>query len=304
MRTFLFLGLLVSTQTAQATHLRGGYIQAKPVLGSSLTYQVTVLLYLDEAQGKAAADQANEYVVCFGDGTTATTYRASRVYITDRTVSVNSYTLIHTYAGPGTYALTANLPNRSVTKNITDASNQLFTLATTISTNPVNQTPTPGFPESGFRIGVNQQATISLKATDAEGDSLVYGLAKALTSAGSESCSRRVVSSYQFPNDVTRRGTFKLNNRTGTLVWDSPTQAGYYSIALNIDEYRNGSLISQTAQEILFIADDTPGPSSPIPPYEPAFEGAILTAVTQYADSDVQIIAFPGPVDDRLQVVI
>ena len=303
MKTLLSIFLmLLSIQAVQATHLAGGYIQAKPVAGSGQTYEVTLVLYM---QTSPAADQADSYSICFGDGNTGIAYRQSRIISSNKTLTINTYRITHSYAGPGTYTLSVSLSNRTIVQNITNAGEQLFALATTVSTNIINQTPTPGFPLTGLYVGANQKATLPLKATDADGDSLVYDLTKPLT--GNDACSWRAVSSYLYPNDLTKRGTFRLNSRTGELVWDAPTQPGYYSIALTIGEYRNGNLISQTTQEILLIVDDKPGTPGTIPPYEPAIEGAfggIVTATTPYIDSDIVLTTFPNPVDDRLQVVI
>lgn len=308
MKTLLFLFLtLLSIQAVKATHLRGGHIQTKSVSGSALTHEVTLTLYMDEIRGNDPANQADSYVICFGDGTSATAYRTSRLLIVDKSLSINNYRINHTYAGPGTYTLTSSIANRTTVQNITNADGLLFTLSTTFSTNTtgLNQTPTPAFPPTGFTSSVNRRTLLLLKAVDSEGDSLTYSLARPLTSNSSESCSRQVIASYQFPNDLTRQGTFKLGNRNGDLVWDAPTQSGYYSIAINISEYRNGLLISQTTQEIVLLVTDSPGAPGPITPYEPAIEGsAIVTGITPYSDSDITLSVFPGPVDDRLQVVI
>ena len=305
MKTFMLLCLtFLSVHFAQATHLIGGYIQAKPVTGSAPTYDITVALYLDQGAGSQAASQATSMSVCFGDGTYGIATRQSQVYVLNKLVSLNLYRINHTYYGPGTYALTVAVSNRTIAQNITNASSQLFTLSTTITTNITNQTPTPGFPEAGFQVAINQKVSIPLKATDAEGDSLVYGLAKALTSPTSDPCTHQTIAAYQFPNDVTHQGTFKLNNRTGELVWDAPIEQGRYSIALTILEYRNGVLISQTIQEITLVAVDLSGTPSTTPPYEPAIEGTVVTGITDYVDSDITLTTFPNPVDDQLQVLI
>ncbi|MBD2701141.1 T9SS type A sorting domain-containing protein [Spirosoma sp. BT702] len=297
--------LLLSIQTVQATHLQGGHIQVKPVSGSALTYEIIVTISMDDIAGRLASDAATSISLCFGDGTVSEVIRQSRVSSADKLTSINIYRIIHTYPGPSNYNLTVALANRTVNNNITDANNQLFTLSTTFSTNVAtpNQTPTPNLPEA-FRIGVNQQAVLSLKATDPDGDSLVYGLAKVLTSTFKDACTYQLVPSYKFPNDVTRRGIFKLNNRSGELTWDAPTQQGNYSVAIVIFEYRNGVLISQTTQEISLIVEDKAGTPSTIPTYEPAMEGAIITAISEFSDADVTLTVFPNPVDDRLQVVI
>ena len=307
MKLILLLGLLLNVQFAQATHLTGGYIQAKAVSASSLTYEVTVVLYLNESVGAVAASNLDNITLCFGDGSTGTVYRSSRTYLPDKKFSIDIYRGIHTYPGPGVYNLLTVLSNRSVCRNITLADNLLFTLSTTfiINTSLLNQTPTPGFLQNGFLLGVNQKAIVALAATDSQGDSLVYSLAKPFTSLSNSTCSGQIVTSYQFPNDVTQKGTYKLNSRTGELIWDAPTTEGNYSVSLKISEYRNGILISETMQEILFTVVDLPGTPSTIPPYEPARIGTtIVTALSPTEDAQVQLTVFPNPVDDQLQVVI
>lgn len=300
----LLLLMLLSVHVTQATHLVGGYVQAKAVTSSSLTYEITVALYLDAILGTQATGQTTSVSVCFGDGTSGLASRQSQTVTLNKLVHLSIYRIIHTYPGSNAYALTVSIPNRTIANNITNASSQLFTLNTTITTNVTNQTPTPGYPEAGFHLGANQKATILLKATDIEGDSLVYSLTKPLTSTDKEPCISKPVPSYQFPNDIAHKGIFKLNSKTGELVWDSPAQSGNYSTALHISEYRKGVLISQTTQEITLVVDDLPGTPSIIPPYEPAMEGTIVTAIINYADADVALTTFPSPVDDHLQVII
>ncbi|GAB4020849.1 T9SS type A sorting domain-containing protein [Spirosoma koreense] len=298
--------LLAGIQSVEASHLLGGYIQVKPASGSLLTYDITIGLYLDNVYGTAAASQQNSVTVCFGDGVTGVANRQSQLLVLNKTTSLNMYKVTHTYTGAGTYAIRVGITNRTQVLNIDQASFQLFVLNTTISTNTTaaNQTPMPGVPESGFHIGINQRVTLSLKATDAEGDSLVYGLARPITAKATDVCERLALSSYQFPNDITHQGTFKLNNRPGELVWDAPVKPGLYSAALTIDEYRNGILISQTTQEIPLFVDDLPGTPTTMPAYEPAIEGAIVTGIIYSGDPDMSLTTFPNPVDDGLQVII
>ena len=300
--------MLLRIQVAQATHLLGGHIQAKPVTGSSLTYEITVVVYM---YAGSATDQTINLPVCFDDGSPvgAASFMSSQLLSGDKSVTIRQYRLFHTFLGPGTYTLTTSLSNRTPAENNTDRTTQgPLTLTTTFSTNAIgNRTPLLSIPETGFRVGINQRIVFPLKATDADGDSLVYGLANPLTSNLTDQCSRQRISSYQFPNDVRRQGIFKLNNRTGDLVWDMPTKLGYYSIAITVEEYRTGNLISRTLQEIPLIVDDLPGVVSSIPAYEPAIEGAVglvITATTPGVDTDINLTSFPNPVDDHLQVRI
>lgn len=304
MKTFMILFcLMLFGCRASATHLLGGYIQARPAAGSALTYQVAVFVYINGTT--IGAD--NSISLCFGDGSTATANLLNRQTLSvDKIISVNTYQLTHTYPGPGTYTISTALTNRNESLNIATKAQEPLTLLTTFSTNTTtaNRTPTLSVPQTGFQVGVNQRLIFPLKASDDDGDSLVYSLTRPLTSPVNTICVQRTLSSYQYPNDLTRQGTFKLNSRTGDLTWDAPTQLGYYSVAVAVGEYRNGLLTSQTNQEIPLIVVDRPGIPGIIPPYEPALEGGIVTALTDYGDEDVTLTVFPNPVDDRLQVVV
>ncbi len=308
MKIVTLLCLTLLSLQANASHLRGGFIQARSISTTASTYEITVTVYYDEVQGTAAANEASTLTVCFGDGSTQAVSRQARRLLSDRTTSVNVYRTTHTYAGPGIYTLTTAVPNRTLAQNIPNAGSQLFTVSTTLSTNSAtNQTPEPSIPASGFRVGINQRAVLSLAAPDTDGDSVVYTLARPQTTPNPSGCSQQPVDAYQFPNDLTRQGTFKLNARTGELVWDAPTQQGYYSVAITINEYRRGNLISQTTHELPLIVEDRPGTPGVVPPYEPARvdnAGSIVTALPNELDADMQLTVFPNPVDDRLQVVI
>lgn len=308
MKTFtaLFLCLILFGSQAYASHLRGGFIQTRAVSATALTYETTVTLYFEEPQGNTASTGDDQITLCLGDGRTQSVVRMARIWTTDRTTSINTYRLVHTYAGPGTYTLSTTLSNRTSARNITGSVDQgPMTLATTFSTtNGINQTPAFLFPENGFLVATNQRLIFPLKATNEDGDSLVYSLTRPLTSSTDNTCAGRVVTTHQYPNDLTRRGTFRLDNRTGNLTWDAPVEQGNYSVAVTVGEYRNGILIGQTLIEVSLVVVDRPGTPGVIPPYEPARESSLVTAISDYRDEDVTLTVFPNPVDDRLQVVV
>jgi hypothetical protein len=307
MKPFLWLGLLlVGLQTSYATHLRGGYIRTQTTSANALAQQVTLILFMDEVTGRPAADVSDVQEICFGDGTSAMVTRTGRQYLSNRTISINSYQITHTYAGPGTYTLSSSALRRTPIENIPSADQLLFSVSTIVSIgNLVNVTPSPEF--SRDTLTVNQRATIQLRASDADGDSLTYSLALPIAQPNQNTCSSVIptISSYKFPNDLTRQGTFKLNPVTGSLIWDAPTRQGAYSVALFVDEYRQGILISRTLGEIILLVVDRPGTPTPLPAYEPAVIGnSLVTALPEFHDEDVSLSVFPNPVDDRLQVVI
>ncbi|WP_080236549.1 T9SS type A sorting domain-containing protein [Spirosoma rigui] len=307
MKTCILFGLTwLSALAANATHLRGGYIQTRSVSTTTVTYEITVQLFLDEVYGTTAANSLNQLSLCFGDGSSQSIVRTARVWNADRTTSINTYQVTHTYAGPGTYTVSSSLANRSPVRNIGTTADQLpIVLYTTFSTGRLNRTPAFVYPNNGLQAALNQRLTLPLSTTDDEGDSLVYSLWRPITTVGADICTRQSVSDYQYPNDVARRGTYTLDKRRGILTWDAPVEQGNYSLALTVDEYRNGLFISQTVIELTLQVVDRPGTPGVIPPYQPALESnGLVTALPEYRDSNLTLTVFPNPVDDRLQVVV
>jgi len=300
-KLLLLLGLLLIAHLTHATHLRGGYIQVKSV--SALTYEINVYVFGDEVSGGAAISATNSVSVCFGDGGTQQVVRLARVFAQNRTTSVSHYRTVHTYAGPGTYTLTTAMLNRTGVLNIPNAFQLPLALTTTFVTGNV-QTPTLSIPENGFTAPLNQRYVLPFGSADFTGDSLSYSLAKPLVSQGSNNCTGTAALDYQYPNDLTRQGTYVLNNRTAILIWNAPTRQGYYSAAITVREYRDGVVISQTQFEFFITVIDTPGTPAVIPPYQPATEVGVVTAIPDYRDEAVALTIFPNPVEDRLQVVI
>ena len=264
-------GALLLPTVSQATHVRAGEITTKRISQTSLTYKITFTAYFDESpKGKAAADQAENYTFCFGDGTTADVKRISRVYINGRTSSVNSYTVNHTYPGPGTYTIGITVPNRNAdTKNLPPAasSDQIrFFVSTTIYINAAlltNSTPIMLNPplDSG-RVG--QKFCHNPAAFDADGDSLAFRLSVPKTSPTETSCQGRPITGYQDPTRFSTASegggtpTFSINPTTGELCWDAPGEVGQFNFAFIIEEWRNGVLIGEITRDMQIVVVDSP----------------------------------------------
>ena len=258
--------------------------------------------------------QATSLSICFGDGSSATATRTSQQvlplsYGISPGISVSTYPITHTYAGPGTYTLTTSLANRTTTVNMTNSATQQEPLALlttfTIPSMP-NQTPLLSIPATEFSVALNQPLVLPFHATDADGDSLTYSLAKPQTSPADNICSYRQVTNYRFPNDVTHQGTFKINNRTGDLTWNAPTQQGTYSVAIAVNEYRNGILISQTIQEIpLIVEDRTRNAYAQFRLMNQLYKAdGVVTATASYPDTDFRSPRSPTQPTINVQVVI
>ncbi|TAE30454.1 MAG: T9SS C-terminal target domain-containing protein [Cytophagales bacterium] len=302
MKSFYLLALLwLMAAPAWATHLLGGQIQARNISGN--TYEITVVIFGDETYGRTAIDQMSSLLVCLGDGQTLDVSRQSRIFTADRAVSLNTYRLTHIYNGPGIYRITTSMSNRtSMVVNLQQAIETPLTLSTMIQATGNLRNSTPVFtPTSSFTlISTNQRTVLDFRATDSDGDSLVYTLTRPLTTPASSPCTMPVaLNGYRYPNGVSQRGTYKLNGRTGELVWDAPTTSGQYSAAIRIQEYRNGIMISESIVETLLKVNDKAGTPSTIPPYEPAAESAIVLSNEPEADNGLSLTVLPNPVQTQ-----
>ena len=267
----LFLTIALWPRLSQATHVRAGEITTRRVSQTSLTYEVTFTAYFDEQGGKLASDQASEYTICFGDGTTAVVKRQEpRTYINGRTSSINIYRTTHTYSGPGTYTIGITVPNRNKnTVNLPPASSSdqiRFFVSTTILINGsllTNSTPVMLNPplDSG-RVG--QKFCHNPAAFDPDGDSLAYRLSVPATSLTDVGCTGRAIPSYQDPtrfstaSETGAAPSFSINALTGELCWDAPGQEGQYNFAFIIEEWRNGVLIGLITRDMQIIVTDSP----------------------------------------------
>ncbi len=304
MKTYTLLALLcLIAAPAWASHFLGGQIQAKNMSGN--TYQITVVLFMDE--GNAASDQTNSVPVCLGDGSTVSAVRAARRII-GQNISVNTYQFTHTYNGPGVFRITTSMANRTPMVNLSQANQSIFSLSTTIQNNGNLRNATSIFEPSPelWQVGVNQRATLSLRAVDADGDSLSYALIKPITNSLSTACTTPfAVEEYVFPNAVSSKGTYKLNAQTGELIWDAPTTTGQYAASILVREWRNGIQIGESYVETVIRVQDKAGSPSPIPPYEPAAETpSLVTGIETDTEPELTLTVSPNPVQSQLMARI
>lgn len=302
MKIFTLLALIcLMAAPAWSSHLLGGQIQTRKLSGN--TYEITVMLYMDEANGKMATDQTSSIPVCLGDGNIISAVRLSRRLITGQNISANAYRFTYAYNGPGVYRITTAITNRTQMTNLSQALENPFALSTTIQVNSNAQNTTPVYEPTLdlWQVAINQRTALNFRATDADGDSLTYALVRPLTNSLSAACTTppSIVGQYFFPNDVSKKGTYKLNARTGELVWDAPTTAGQYSAVVLIREWRNGIQIGESYVETVIRVQDKAGTPSPIPPYEPAAELSIVTGTDPEADNGLLLTVSPNPVQSQ-----
>ena len=260
----LFFGAVLWPTISEATHVRAGEITTRRLPGASLTYEITFTAYYDEVDGAAASGQGNDVTICFGDGNSRLVTRLPRVFINNRTSSINVYRTTYTYPGPSVYTVSVTVPNRNDrTLNLRQPSRDItFFVSTTIqiATNlGLNSTPVMLNPplDSGR---VSQRFCHNPAAFDADGDSLAYRLSIPKESLGGDAgCTGRNIQGYQDPtrfstsSETGGAATFTINPRTGELCWDAPGQEGQFNFAFIVEEWRDGVLIGEITRDMQII---------------------------------------------------
>ncbi len=233
-----WLLLLMSVcMAAQATHQRAGEISYTYVSG--LTYEFTITTY---TYSSSPADRP-QIEVFWGDGTSSVINRVQKQAITP-SIDINVYITQHTFTAAGIFYVSFEDPNRNAgIVNIPNSVEIPFYIETMIVINPFiggNSCPVLMNPpiDNGC-TGVTYFHNPG--AYDVDGDSLSYSLVDCRGYNG------EVIPGYALPF---ASNTIDIDPVTGDLVWDAPTVAGEYNVAILIQEWRNGILISSMVRDM------------------------------------------------------
>ncbi len=267
--TFIVLTLIsLIVPKVYASHLRAGEITAKRISMTSLTYEITVTTYHDEAGGRMASDSQNDVKLCIkpfgiGAGTVITVKRTNRTRVNNAT-SKNVFVTTYTFPSPGRFVISCGIRNRN--KDVTNINNSLetpFYLETIIDINAalgLNRTPVLlNAPLDSARTG--QKFCHNPAAFDADGDSLAYRMS--IPKQGEEGTCVGQNVAYKDPalgidanakNELQNApATLSINAKTGELCWDAPAVIGQYNIAFIIEEWRDGIKIGEIVRDMQII---------------------------------------------------
>ncbi|ACT91516.1 T9SS type A sorting domain-containing protein [Dyadobacter fermentans] len=295
---YCILLLILLSAYAHATHLRGGEILASHVSGQ--TYNIKVRLYLDMQNGEGAANALNAITACLGNGDTKDIPRTSLTSLSTG-VSVGEFETSYTYASSGIYQISVALDNRSGQMlNLPNAQMTSQFLWTVIDTQAPNSTPV--LPYLEMVAGAKQVFSVELKPSVADNDSITIRVAR-LSKPSPGTCGVRMLDhSYRFPNEVSSRGTFRIEQNK--LVWTAPEVLGNYLFAMVVVEWRNGAKISESYREGMVTVIDRPGETVEIPAYESSEFGGVVTSIPNVDSPEVSmaIEAYPVPTESFVTV--
>lgn len=314
-----FLFVLCSFYTF-ATHNRAGEILYKRIAPFTAnvggvtvqvyTYSFTIMKYTDH--GPNVADRCED-TIHFGDGTKGIAKRINggtscgcgggafcgQILIADPTytVKLNTYTITHTYSGPGNYLVRSLDPNRNEgVININNSVNQPFYIESLLIINSftgANSSPQFAFPPTD-RACLQQCFYHNPGAFDSDGDSLSYEITTSRGEGG------LTVPGYSFP-ETGPGGTYGIDAITGILEWCRPQLQGEYNLAFIVREWRKNTsgnyqmigYVLRDMQVIVIPCSNTP-PSFKVPADTCVEAGAVVTKTIEVSDEQNQIVYISG----------
>ncbi len=243
--------LLIVYITTFATHNRAGEITLRQVYPDNPYYfEVKVQTF---TYTLSLADRP-ELEVFWGDNTTSIISRVDTVLLPDN-YRKNTYLGYHTFPGSGSYTIIMSDPNRNDgVENIPGSVEIPFTIKTTIKIDALlgtNSTPILTYNPID-KAAVGNLFIHNPGAYDPDGDSLSYKLSTCLGEYGLE------IPGYTLPP---ASDSIYVDEITGDLIWNTPTQVGIYNIAMLIEEWRKGVKIGQIVRDMqieVVESDNTP----------------------------------------------
>jgi hypothetical protein len=244
----LQLGLF---STSQATHLRAGQITAERVSTScfNYTFRITVTVYTNTGSPVLFGGEMD--YLDFGDGTPPILIPETPNTIDPALgpgIGFASFTIEHTFPGPGRYKISYIEPNRNAgVLNMDNSVSTTFYIETEINIDPFfcnKNSPELLIPPID-RACTGVAFFHNPGAFDADGDSLSYELVIPFRDKNTTVTNYRDPSNpafYTNYNTGNENGdgppTFSINPVDGTITWDAPGQQGEYNIAFIIVEWR------------------------------------------------------------------
>lgn len=258
---------------ANATHLRAGEITIQRLSCTSLTFRITITVYTNTGSDI----KFGEGLLDYGDGsnphTTPIVQNTLRPDLGPGVATV-TYSIDHTYGGPGKYTISYLEPNRNAgILNMINSVETRFYLETVINIDPfLGCSNSPRLLVPPIDKACTGAAWFhNPGAFDPDGDSVSFEFAIPKKEKG------QFVNGYRDPiaqefytsagigyttanEDQNGPPTFTINARTGTIVWDAPGAPGEYNIAFLIKEWRKiqGTwiLLGYVTRDMQIIVED------------------------------------------------
>lgn len=245
LRSCILLLCLCTSLYASATHNRSGEITYRHLYGNTYEFTITTCTKLSSEANRT------ELEIQYGDGTIDTIPRVNFFDFPATDTKQNYYRGIHTYAGPGTFIIMCEDPNRNANVlNIANSVDKIFCIQTQLVISPFLGAPNNSpqlvdcpCPEETCN---GKPWVYNFGAYDPDGDSLSYAL---IPCKGEDCFDMSIPDVYQYPQSI-GGGTLSVDAVTGTIYWNAPTISGEYNLAVVISEFRRGVRIGYVIRDM------------------------------------------------------
>lgn len=293
------VGLFLSVQAVQATHIVGGELELSFKTGSNYTYTLALNLYFDVINGEPGAEDEVANVVIYSKRTnqplaTVTLFKTTRQlvpYTNPACVNERLSTRLIRYErdvilqpeyfgdAQGYYAVWERCCRNYTIINIRnpEAAGNSFYLefpAVSVNNKPfVNSSPVFQIPKGDYAC-VNRPFTFEFGATDVDGDELRYSLVTPYTGFSTRANPRPLASAAPYPtvrwitgvdleNVIPGPKPLRVNEKTGLLSFTAG-YTGLFVFSVLCEEYRAGKKIGEVRRDFQLLVVDCPSNAAPV----------------------------------------
>lgn len=306
--------ILFFSYQALATHIRAGEITITSDPNDPLSFVFTFTGYRD----RGSSIEFGGGVFKFGDGSSIERdFRITEVPVSDE-ISKVTFTVSHTYDGPGPYIVSYEEEYRNADiLNMDNSVNTTFYVETYFEIDPFlgeNRYPILTVPPIDF-AAIGALFIHNPGATDQDGDSLAYKFVTPKQGRDMEVNNYRPLNAPEFYSNFNMGSEeltppkLSLDALSGDLVWNAPgdaIQSGVreYNVAFRVEEWRKREgrwfLISWVTRDmqIIVVETDNERPELVVPDDLCVEAGTSIQEIIQGNDPDgdpVKLEAFGGP---------
>ncbi|MDB4286037.1 T9SS type A sorting domain-containing protein [bacterium] len=221
--------------------------------------QITTILDIPRRNGPANTNPAL--------GCPLSAFEGQNIY---GTVKENLYDTTFTFPGPGVYLVRYfDFFRREDIVNIKDPGQASFFIETEITVTSATEIPNSSPVLLNFPLNetcTNTFWTHNPGAFDRDGDSLSYRLVNCQQYDPTSGITiPRVCTNYLFPdNNFFGMSTLLVDHRTGIITWDTPQQAGVYSLAYEVVSFRKGIETGRIVRDMVIFVQQGCGRDRPV----------------------------------------
>jgi hypothetical protein len=290
--TLLFLISVAASLVCHATHLRGGEIRTEQLSATSLSYRITVLVYVNTI-GTNELFGGEDAWLDFGDGTRVQVPETPAELSPDNGTGLSraSFTIEHTFPGYQVYGISYSEPNRSKgVVNFTSSVSTKFFLESAIIVGGVHsQYFSPiNYAEPSFNASLTQPYSCAFTCYDKNQARLSYELVTP------HQAQNVPVLNYHLPGNV------KINATSGLVTWDTKSETivpGLYSLAVKVSQFNaDDELMGWVVKDIEILLVNSALPITLVPKEENTKHDLLLTEgnaiINEIAGTSKNVVLF------------